>query len=66
MIEFNLCFFLLFLIIDLFFLIPQVTTKNFILTAELAKPRETPNNETNAKSEIQTLTGETKAIKISN
>ena len=54
------------MIIDLISLIPQVTTKNFILTAKLAKPRETPNNEANAKSEIQTLTGETKARKVSN
>ena len=54
------------MIIDLISLIPQVTTKNFILTAKLAKPRETLNNEANAKSEIQTLTGETKARKVSN
>ena len=47
------CFFLFFLIIDLYFLIPAVITQIFTVTAELAIPTGKPTNE--ACAEIEAL-----------
>ena len=48
------CFFLFFLIIDLYLLIPTVVAQIFIPTAELAIPKGTPTNEVNAEIEATT------------
>ena len=46
------CFFLCFLIIDLHFLIPAATTKNFNSIVEPIIPIEMPSKEVKAKIEI--------------
>ena len=60
-----LCFFLLFLIIDLYFLITAVIAQTFNSTAELAILLVTPTNEVNAELETEPLTAETKTRKCS-
>ena len=57
--------FLLFLTINLYFLISSVITQMFIPTAELALPTGTPTNKTNAEMETQPLAAETKVRKRS-
>ena len=57
--------FLLFLIINLDFLIPAFIVQIFNPTAELAVIIGTPTNKTNAEIETQPLTAETKARKCS-
>ena len=59
------CFFLFFLIIDLYFLIPAVIAHIFNLTAELAMPTGTPTIEANAEIGTQPLTAEMKTRKCS-
>ena len=54
------CFFLFFLIIDLYYLIPTVIAQIFNPTAELAIPTGTSTNEANAEIETQPLTAEIK------
>ena len=54
------CFFLFFLIIELYFSVPAVSVDIFNLTAELVIPIEIPTNEAKAEIETQPLTAETK------
>ena len=58
-------FFFFFLIIDFYFLIPEMIPKIFIPTAELIIPTATRTNETNADTEMQPVTVETKIGKFS-
>ena len=61
----SLCFFLIFLIFDLYILISAVIAQIFIPTTELAIPTGTPTNEVNAEIETQPLTAEMKIRKRS-
>ena len=58
-------FLLLFLIIDLYFLIPAVIAKVFNLRAELAMHIGIPTKEEKAEIETHSLTAETKISKCS-
>ena len=55
-----LCFFYLFLIIFLYFLIPTVIAQTFNSTAELVVPTGAASNEGNAEIETQTTDSRTK------
>ena len=61
-----LCFFYLFLIIFLYFLIPTVIAQTFNSTAQLVVPTRTATNEGNAEIETQPLIAETKTRKERN
>ena len=50
------CFFLFFLVIDLYFLIPAVIPQIIIPTAKLSIPTLTPTDEAKAEVETQPLT----------
>ena len=56
----NLCFFLFFLMIDLYFLITDVIAQIFNPTAELVIPTGIPINKANAEIETQPQTAEIK------
>ena len=58
------CFFLFFLIINLYFLIPAVNAQIFNPNAKLEMPTGTPTNEANAEIETYPLTAETKIRKL--
>ena len=58
------CFFFFFFIIDLYFLIPAVIAKILISTPKLVIPTGIVTNETNAKTETQPGTVETKKTKL--
>ena len=53
-------FFLFFLIIDLYFLIPEIIAKNFNSTTELAMSRGRPTKETKAGNETHPVTAKAK------
>ena len=59
------CFFIFFLIIDLYFLILAVTAQIFLPTVELVIPTGSQTNEANAEIETQPVTFETKISKCS-
>ena len=59
------CFFLFFLIIDLYFLIPPVIAQIYIRTAELVMQTEKQTKEANAEIETQPVNVETKLSKCS-
>ena len=59
------CFFLFFLITNLYFLIPAVIVWSFKPTAELVIPTGTATYEANPEKETQPLTSETKIRKCS-
>ena len=59
------CFFVFFLIIDLYFLIPAVITQIFTVAAELAIPTGTPTNEASEEIEAQLVTVEVRISKCS-
>ena len=61
-----LCFFFFFFIIDLYFLIPEVSGQMFILTEEFVIPTETRTNEANAEIETQPVAVEARISKCSN
>ena len=52
------CFFLFFLTIDLYFLIPVVVAQTFNLIAELLIPMGVPSEEAKVDTEIQPVTVE--------
>ena len=54
------CFFLFFLIIDLYFLIPAVIAQIFNLIGQLTTPLGTPNKEANTEIEIHPVIVEVK------
>ena len=58
------CFFFFFFIIDLYFLIPAVIAKIIISTPKPVIPIGIVTNETNAKTETQPGTVETKKAKL--
>ena len=64
---FNLCFvfFFFFLIIDLYYLIPEIITQIFNRYCELAIPIGMPNKKAKAEMEIYPVTVEIKIIKCS-
>ena len=55
--------FLFFLIIDLYFFIPEITAQIFLPTAELGLSTETPTNRANAEIKTQPMTAKTKTRK---
>ena len=59
------CFFFFFLIIDLYFLIPAVTTQICNPVAELEIPTGIPTKEAKAEMEMHQLTVEIKIINCS-
>ena len=61
----SLCFFFLFLIIDLYVLIPTVITQIFNPTVELLIPIGIPTKEARADMETHSVTVEIKASKCS-
>ena len=60
-----MCFFLFFLINDLYFLIPVVITQILSLIAELVIPVEMPTKEAKAGMETHPVIGETAISKCS-
>ena len=54
---------LLFLIIDLLFLVPVIIAQNFIRTADFAIPTRIPTKEANAELKTLPVTTETKISK---
>ena len=62
----SLCFFLSFLIIDFYLLIPAAITQMFHSTAKLAIPTGKPANEANGEFETHPLAAETKTRKCLN
>ena len=50
------CFFLVFLLIDLYFLIPKIVAWIFNRTAELAIPAGAPTSETNVEMQCRNTT----------
>ena len=57
------CFFFFFLIIDLYFVIPEVIAQIFNPTAELVMPKGIPTNEANSEIKTHQVTAEVKIRK---